>query len=82
MTVSTSDTGPERAEPSLASDAIAQLQESERTAAVDPAAPSSPYGSPPRPGTLLLAAWALGAALLLGRYVVRRVRFSRRIVAT
>jgi beta-lactamase regulating signal transducer with metallopeptidase domain len=79
VTVSTSQASPERPQPSLASGAIAQLQEGERPAAVDPATPSSPQGSLPRPGTLLLAAWAAGAALLLGRYLMRRVRFIRRL---
>ena len=79
VTVSTSEAIPDRDEPSLASGAIAQLQESEQSAAIEPAAPADSSGSLPRPGTLLLAAWAVGAALLLGRYLVRRARFIRRI---
>ena len=78
VTVSTSEASSERDQPSLASGAIAQLQESQESAAIDPA-PPSPSGSLPQPGTLLLAAWAVGAALLLGRYMVRRARFVRRI---
>jgi len=79
VTVSISEAIPDRDEPSLASGAIAQLQESEQSAAIEPAAPADSSGSLPRPGTLLLAAWAVGAALLLGRYLVRRARFIRRI---
>ena len=79
VTVSTSEAVPDRGEPSLASGAIAQLQEAEQSAAIDPAAPADSSGSLPRPGTLLLASWALGTALLLGRYLVRRARFIRRI---
>jgi beta-lactamase regulating signal transducer with metallopeptidase domain len=79
VTVSTSEAAPERVTPSLASGAIAQLQQSEESAAFDPAAPAAPSRSLPRPGNLLLAAWAAGAALLLGRYLVRRARFIRGI---
>ena len=79
VTVSTSEAAPERVTPSLASGAIAQLQQSEESAAFDPAAPAAPSRSLSRPGNLLLAAWAAGAALLLGRYLVRRARFIRGI---
>ena len=80
MTVSASDprATPEGNGPGLASGAIAQLPESE-SAAIDPAAPASRGGSLPEPGTLLMVGWAAGAALLLGRYLVRRARFIRRI---
>ena len=43
---------------------------------------SSPVTTPPalpRPGTLVLLGWGLGVALLLGRYLMRRARFLRRI---
>lgn len=65
-------------EQSLASGAIAG-KPLEETATGDASAALSPPASMPRPGTLLLLGWGLGATLLLGHYLVRRARFIRRI---
>lgn len=71
---------PERDQPSLASGAIASKPAaSGEIAALDASSPLQTQPAMPRPGTLLLAGWGLGAVLFLGRYLVRRARFIRRI---
>jgi len=66
------------AQPSLASGAIASKPVAEPAT---PDASSTIKTRPvmPQPGTVLLLGWGLGAVLLLGRYLVRRARFVRRI---
>jgi len=62
----------------LASGAIASRPVVEAPAG-HASSPVTTGSSLPRPGTLVLLGWGLGAALLLGRYLVRRARFMRRI---
>lgn len=63
---------------SLASGAIATKPAVETTTP-DALSPVEPRRTLPQPGTILLLGWSLGAVLLLGRYLVRRARFIRRI---
>lgn len=67
------------AQASLASGAIANKPLASEEIAPGDGAAAPPRFSMPRPGTVLLFGWGLGAFLLLGRYVVRRTVFSRRI---
>lgn len=67
----------------LASGAIASRPETEATTDADEgleaAGPAASTRSWPAPGTIFVGIWAAGAVLLLLRYVIRRVRFARRL---
>lgn len=75
----------EPAVKSLASGAIASrpVTEPATDSGTEPGAvgPVAPTRSGPAPGTIFVAIWATGAVLLLLRYGIRRVRFTRRLAA-
>ena len=83
ITATADPQAPDPAGNPLASGAIAgrlaETPDGSGPADLGAGAPAGTSRSWPRPGTVFIGVWAAGAFLLLGRYLVRRVRFARRL---